>query len=62
MTNWHDLIDWIGGYPFEAAKPGKVFCLCRDRSFQLLALTTAGGGPANNQFGFRRLDQSARRP
>ncbi|MGH8511739.1 MAG: hypothetical protein ACREU9_02645 [Gammaproteobacteria bacterium] len=25
MSYWHDLIDWIGGYPFEVAKPEEIF-------------------------------------
>jgi SAM-dependent methyltransferase len=62
MSYWHDLIDWVGGYPFEVAKPEEVFSFCRDRGFQLLELTTAGGGLGNNQFVFRRLDQPALRP
>ena len=22
MSFWQDLVDWVGGYPFEVAKPG----------------------------------------
>ena len=25
MSVWHDLVDWVGGYPFEVAKPEEVF-------------------------------------
>lgn len=25
MSKWHDLIDWIEGYPFEVAKPEQIF-------------------------------------
>lgn len=21
MSRWHDLVDWVGGYPFEVASP-----------------------------------------
>ena len=24
MNFWHDLLDWLGGYPFEVAKPNEV--------------------------------------
>jgi 2-polyprenyl-6-hydroxyphenyl methylase/3-demethylubiquinone-9 3-methyltransferase len=24
MSPWHDLIDWVGGYPFEVARPDDV--------------------------------------
>jgi 2-polyprenyl-6-hydroxyphenyl methylase/3-demethylubiquinone-9 3-methyltransferase len=60
MSYWHDLIDWVGGYPFEVAKPEEVFDFCRERGFQLVELATAGGGPGNNQFVFQRRDQPAR--
>lgn len=25
MSYWHDLVDWIGGYPFEVATPEAIF-------------------------------------
>jgi 2-polyprenyl-6-hydroxyphenyl methylase/3-demethylubiquinone-9 3-methyltransferase len=53
MSSWHDLIDWVGGYPFEVAKPEHVFTFCRDRSFELVELKTVGGHGCN-QFVFRR--------
>ncbi len=54
MSRWHDLVDWVGGYPFEVAKPEEVFEFCRDRSFVLQKLVTAGGGLGTNQFVFQR--------
>ena len=54
MSMWHDLVDWVGGYPFEVAKPEEVFDFCRDRGFALRRLKTVGGGLANNQFVFVR--------
>ena len=24
MSYWHDIVDWVGGYPFEVAKPEEV--------------------------------------
>ena len=52
MSYWHDLVDWIGGYPFEVAKPEEVFEFCRSRGFRLQVLKTSGGGIACNQFVF----------
>lgn len=52
MSYWHDIVDWIGGYPFEVAKPEEVFAFCRDRGFRLQELKTSGGGLACNQFVF----------
>jgi 2-polyprenyl-3-methyl-5-hydroxy-6-metoxy-1,4-benzoquinol methylase len=54
MSWWHDLVDWVGGYPFEVAQPEAVFDFCRGRGFALRRLKTAGGGVGNNQFVFER--------
>ena len=54
MSSWYDMRDWVGGYPFEVATPKEVFHFCRERGFELLELTTAGGGLGCNQFVFRR--------
>jgi|SRR5262245_569066 len=56
MSRWHDLLDWVGGYPFEVARPEEVFEFCRDRGFELLRLQTCGGSSGNNQFVFRRRE------
>jgi 2-polyprenyl-6-hydroxyphenyl methylase/3-demethylubiquinone-9 3-methyltransferase len=57
MSRWHDLVDWVGGYPFEVATPAQVFDFCRDRGFRLDRLLTAGGGLGCNQFVFTRTGQ-----
>ena len=56
MSRWHDLIDWVGGYPFEVARPEEVFEFCRERGFELMRLQTCGGSSGNNQFVFRRRE------
>jgi 2-polyprenyl-6-hydroxyphenyl methylase/3-demethylubiquinone-9 3-methyltransferase len=53
MSVLHDLIDWVGGYPFEVAKPEEVFDYCHGQGFILLKLLTVGGGHANNVYVFR---------
>ena len=40
MSRWHDLVDWVGGYPFEVAKPEDVFDFCVERGFVLKRLRT----------------------
>jgi 2-polyprenyl-6-hydroxyphenyl methylase/3-demethylubiquinone-9 3-methyltransferase len=52
MSYWHDIIDWIGGYPFEVAKPEEIFNFYRDRGFVLRQLKTVAGGIACNEFVF----------
>ena len=51
MSAKHDLVDWVGGWPFEVARPDQVFRFYRDRGFTLQTLRTAAG-PACNQFVF----------
>ncbi len=36
MDYWHDLIDWIGGYPFEVSKPEEVFYFFKKHNFILV--------------------------
>jgi len=54
MSRWHDLVDWVGGFPFEVAKPETVFSFYRERGFELENLTTCGGGLGCNEFVLRR--------
>lgn len=54
MSMVHDWFDWLGGYPFEVAKPEKIFEFYRDRGFVLEKLITIGGGLGNNQFIFAK--------
>lgn len=54
MNYWHDLIDWVGGYPFEVAKPEEVFEFLKGLGFTLTKLYTCAGGLGCNRFVFRR--------
>lgn len=58
MSYWHDQIDWIGGYPFEVAKPEDVFSYYRERGFVLDRLITCGSSIGCNEFVFTRSDAS----
>jgi 2-polyprenyl-3-methyl-5-hydroxy-6-metoxy-1,4-benzoquinol methylase len=55
MSYWHDMIDWVGGYPFEVAKPEEIFKFFSERSFSLEKLKTCGGKLGCNEFVFRKL-------
>ena len=59
MSLWHDMIDWVGGYPFEVAKPEQVFDAMRDCGFVLEAMKTCGGRMGCNEFVFRRESMRA---
>ena len=43
MNKWRDIIDWVGGYPYEAAKPDELFHFFHDRGFSLQRLKCDGG-------------------
>ncbi|MBU4273220.1 MAG: class I SAM-dependent methyltransferase [Planctomycetes bacterium] len=54
MSPWRDLLDWVGGYPFQVARPEEVVDFCRAAGLELLKLKTCGGGHGCNQFVFQR--------
>jgi 2-polyprenyl-6-hydroxyphenyl methylase/3-demethylubiquinone-9 3-methyltransferase len=56
MSMTHDWHDWLGGYPFEYAKPEVVFDFFRQRGFTLQRLATAGGSVGCNEFVFHRVN------
>jgi 2-polyprenyl-3-methyl-5-hydroxy-6-metoxy-1,4-benzoquinol methylase len=55
MDWWHDVVDWVGGYPFEVAKPEEIFEFFKARGFSLERLHTCGGSLGCNQFVFRKV-------
>lgn len=57
MSGWYDLLDWVGGYPFEVAKPEDIFDFVAVRGFRLVRLRTCGGGHGCNEFVFVRDGQ-----
>ena len=52
MNRWYDYVDWVGGYPFEVARPEEIFLFYKQRGFRLDNLVTMGGGLGCNQFVF----------
>jgi len=54
MSLWYDMIDWLGGYPFEVAKPEEVHGFYQKRGFKLINLKTCGGRHGCNEFVFER--------
>ena len=59
MTMLYDWIDWVGGYPFEVAKPEEIFTFFRGRGFELRRLKTCGNGVGCNEFVFVRPESPA---
>jgi len=61
MSRRHDLIDWVGGFPFECARPEEIVDFFTDRGLTLQKLETSGGRLGCNQFVFRRLRAASSR-
>lgn len=38
MSFWYDVLDWLGGYPFEVSTPQQVFNFYKSRKFKLIQL------------------------
>ncbi len=57
MSAWHDLVDWIGGYPFEVAKPEEIFSFFKKKGFEL-TFHIASGGSGCNEFVFHLRDRT----
>ena len=58
MSVFRDCLDWLGGYPFEVARPEEVLDYMRARGFDLRRLKTAGGSCGCNEFVFCRKEAS----
>lgn len=54
MNRWHDIIDWVGGYPYEVATVDQIFDFYKARGFSLTKITTGGVGLGCNEFVFER--------
>jgi len=55
MDSWRNVLDWVGGYPFEVAKPDEIFDFFRKHGFDLQKLKTCGGGHGCNEFVFAKV-------
>jgi 2-polyprenyl-6-hydroxyphenyl methylase/3-demethylubiquinone-9 3-methyltransferase len=54
MSLWYDMIDWLGGWPFEVSKPDDVVKLYVAKGFSLERLVDVGSRPGCNEFVFSR--------
>ncbi len=52
MSYWRDIVDWVGGYPYEVATPEQIFDFYRARGFTLTKMMCGGVGLGCNQFVF----------
>ena len=54
MSMWYDIVDWVGGYPYETATPDEIFDFYRARGFSLRRMKCGGVGLGCNEFVFER--------
>lgn len=57
MSRWRDIIDWVGGYPYEVSTPDEVFEFCKSRGFVLTKLNVGRVGLGCNQFVFEKVQE-----
>jgi hypothetical protein len=53
MSPWRDVVDWVGGYPYEVARTEEIFEFFKKKGFVLGKLKTCGGGHGCNVFVFK---------
>ncbi len=54
MSLWWDMRDWLGGYPFEVARPGDLIERFAEYGFELVNLKDCGRRQGCNEFLFKR--------
>ncbi len=54
MSHYYDIIDWIGGYPFEVSRPEEIFHFFYNKGYELKNLKTCGGGMGCNEYVFQK--------
>lgn len=57
MSLYTDVVDWIGGYPFETATPEEIFHFYKNKGFELENMVTVGGKMGCNEFVFKKVAQ-----
>jgi 2-polyprenyl-6-hydroxyphenyl methylase/3-demethylubiquinone-9 3-methyltransferase len=62
MSLWIDIVDWVGGYPFEVASPNQIIDFYRRRGFCLDKLASCGRKLGCNQFVFTKCQESGFAP
>jgi SAM-dependent methyltransferase len=62
MSVWTDIVDWVGGYPFEVASLNQVMDFYRRREFCLDKLASCGRKLGCNQFVFTKCQEAGLAP
>ena len=54
MNRWYDIVDWVGGYPYEVAAPDEIFEFYKAKGYQLTKIKCKGVGLGCNEFMFEK--------
>ena len=54
MNRWYDIIDWVGGYPYEVATVDQMFDFYKSQGFALTKVRSGGVGLGCNEFVFNK--------
>ncbi|MEQ1642482.1 MAG: class I SAM-dependent methyltransferase [Pyrinomonadaceae bacterium] len=57
MNRWHDIIDWVGGFPYEVATVDEIFDFYKQRGFNMTKVKSGGVGLGCNEFVFERIEK-----
>lgn len=57
MNHWYDIVDWVGGYPYEVATADEMFEFYKARGFSLTKMKCGHVGLGCNEFVFVRTSQ-----
>ena len=52
MSLWYDMLDWLGGFPFEVSKPQDIIHFYNLRGFYLTCLKSSSGRSGCNEYVF----------
>lgn len=55
MSLHHDIVDWMGGYPFEVAKRETIIDIYKERGYELQNLISCGNKLGCNEFIFKKI-------
>ncbi len=55
MNRWYDIIDWVGGFPYEVASVDEIFEFYKKCGFTLTKVKSGGVGLGCNEFVFEKI-------
>ena len=54
MSAWRDVVDWVGGYPFEVASTAEITSYYEKKGYSPIFVKDCAGGLGCNEFVFRK--------